>query len=377
MYSVGVLLYYLVTAEYPVPARTIDELRVAHREGKRRSLSERRPDLPGPFVRVVERALAVNPDERYPNAGALLDALGSVTGGDMGTAGSAARKLLPLPLIVAASAGGAVLFAGALGALSSVVFNNSLGLAGFAADTPWDYVVWGFKSSVLPSALIMIAVPSGWLLASPVALLRNFFTTRSLRAANLDRAVRMRVRTAAHRLGLDDAETLSSVVLWLSGASLAVAWWYFGSLMRSCIEPISGAPAGQLALLGPARLPVRDLYRTMFTGLVVVGFLSWYLVLHLASRQGKRVSRGMLTGGAAILALTIATLDFPYRVLRHAQFEAARWNDQMCYIIGERASDFLLFCPELQPPRNRVVLKNAGSVERLGWRENIFARFEP
>jgi serine/threonine protein kinase len=40
VYSLGVLLYYLVTGEYPVNARTIDELREAHARREHRWLSE-------------------------------------------------------------------------------------------------------------------------------------------------------------------------------------------------------------------------------------------------------------------------------------------------------------------------------------------------
>jgi serine/threonine protein kinase len=79
VYSAGVLLYHLVTAEYPVEGRSIDDLRDAHRQGRRHLLIERRPDLPMPFVQVIERALAA-PPQRYASAGAFLEALGKLTG---------------------------------------------------------------------------------------------------------------------------------------------------------------------------------------------------------------------------------------------------------------------------------------------------------
>src|SRR5437868_9215376 len=78
VYSVGVLLYRLVTSEYPVDGRTMEDLHEAHVQRRRRLLSERRPDLPLPFIQVVERALAPDMSHRYPSAGALLEALGTV-----------------------------------------------------------------------------------------------------------------------------------------------------------------------------------------------------------------------------------------------------------------------------------------------------------
>src|SRR6185503_7427951 len=78
VYSLGVLLYYLVTGDYPVNARTIDELREAHARREHRWLSEVRPDLPVGFMQVVERAIALDPEDRFANAGELLAALGNI-----------------------------------------------------------------------------------------------------------------------------------------------------------------------------------------------------------------------------------------------------------------------------------------------------------
>jgi TolB-like protein/Tfp pilus assembly protein PilF len=75
LYSLGVLLFRVVTREYPVPGRTTAEIRVAHRRGERRQLIDVRPDLPAPFVQVVERALARDAAERYETAGAMAAAL--------------------------------------------------------------------------------------------------------------------------------------------------------------------------------------------------------------------------------------------------------------------------------------------------------------
>jgi serine/threonine-protein kinase len=74
IYSLGVLLYHLVTAAYPLTATSMDALRAAHASGRRR-LHDARPDLPDAFVQVVERALSTNPEERFVSAGAMQEAL--------------------------------------------------------------------------------------------------------------------------------------------------------------------------------------------------------------------------------------------------------------------------------------------------------------
>lgn len=78
IYSLGVLLYYLVSGEYPVSGSTHSEVKEAHtRTGDRRPLRDVRPDLPDAFVRVVERASASMPADRYQSAGELEMALAS------------------------------------------------------------------------------------------------------------------------------------------------------------------------------------------------------------------------------------------------------------------------------------------------------------
>jgi TolB-like protein/Tfp pilus assembly protein PilF len=54
-----------------VQAATFDGLRDAHARGLRRRLRDARADLPTAFVRIVDRATAPNPDERYATAGTL------------------------------------------------------------------------------------------------------------------------------------------------------------------------------------------------------------------------------------------------------------------------------------------------------------------
>ncbi len=62
VYSVGVLLYHLVTNEFPVDGDTIDDVARMHARGERRRLRDVRADLPDAFVTVVERALAREPE---------------------------------------------------------------------------------------------------------------------------------------------------------------------------------------------------------------------------------------------------------------------------------------------------------------------------
>ena len=75
IYSVGVLLFRLVTGSFPLPARSLAEVRLGHEQNRVRRLRDERSDLPSAFVSIVERALSRNPARRYASAGELELAL--------------------------------------------------------------------------------------------------------------------------------------------------------------------------------------------------------------------------------------------------------------------------------------------------------------
>ena len=75
VYSLGVLLFHLVSNSYPVAGQTQSEIEDAHRRGERTGLRDARPDLPPSFVALVERALSHDPSDRFQTAGAFEAAL--------------------------------------------------------------------------------------------------------------------------------------------------------------------------------------------------------------------------------------------------------------------------------------------------------------
>jgi TolB-like protein len=71
VYSLGVLLYHLVSGSYPVHARTVREARRAHERGERIPLRTERSSVPATLAGVIERAIEPDPERRYPSAEAL------------------------------------------------------------------------------------------------------------------------------------------------------------------------------------------------------------------------------------------------------------------------------------------------------------------
>jgi serine/threonine-protein kinase len=76
IYSIGVLLFFLLTGSYPVTGEDFASLRAAHQRGEGRSLKALRPDVPRRLRGAVERAIDPEPARRYSSAAAMGAALG-------------------------------------------------------------------------------------------------------------------------------------------------------------------------------------------------------------------------------------------------------------------------------------------------------------
>ena len=72
VYSLGAVLYECLTGTVPFPRHTDPAVMYAHLSEPPPWASEARPDLPLAIDQVVNRALAKDPQERQPSAGALM-----------------------------------------------------------------------------------------------------------------------------------------------------------------------------------------------------------------------------------------------------------------------------------------------------------------
>ena len=75
LYSLGVLLYRLLTGTYPVVAESLGRLRAAHDCGARVPLASARPDVSGEIAIVIERACDPDPGMRYHSVAEFESAL--------------------------------------------------------------------------------------------------------------------------------------------------------------------------------------------------------------------------------------------------------------------------------------------------------------
>jgi len=68
IYSLGVLLFLLATGEFPIMARTYDEIAAQHRGRRGRALRALRPDFPSGFLDASDRVLSADPLTRFASA---------------------------------------------------------------------------------------------------------------------------------------------------------------------------------------------------------------------------------------------------------------------------------------------------------------------
>ncbi|MGH7136424.1 MAG: serine/threonine-protein kinase, partial [Pirellulales bacterium] len=75
IYSLGAVAYYMLTAHAPFEGDTAMKVLVAHAREQPVPPSQRRSDIPSDLEQVVLRCLAKRPEDRFPDAQSLAQAL--------------------------------------------------------------------------------------------------------------------------------------------------------------------------------------------------------------------------------------------------------------------------------------------------------------
>jgi serine/threonine protein kinase len=399
IYSLGVLMFFLVSGRYPFEGRTMTAVARAQSLGERRLLADVRPGLPDSFVRIVDRALAPVPEGRYTTAGAMIgDLVEAIPAGPGRRVPTAPLALESDGLVertpsarpssqesqVGAIAGGSVwpiptlVLTGLsvvasiwiLGFLMSAAFDLTLSReAGFANDSALDWGMWGLRSLVAPLVYAILAVLAfrsavvGWRLVE--GLVPPLRVVRQRQARTL--------AAVPARVGLIDRAAFGKAVLALQILALVLVWLAYADLLEALKGPISVADAASLEPLRPEYSTVHVRYRVVLTMLLVGMGAAWYSLLRPGASEGRPVERATLVGGALVIALVVLMLELPYRLIWHNRFQRAEFAGERCYVLGQRNAELLLHCPGSRPPRNRIVRSDDPRVERRDVIESLFA----
>jgi len=136
LYALAVLLFYLLTGEYPVPGRTLGDIRTGHGAPRPIRVRDVRAGVPPLLSAAIESGLAANPSDRHHHARAFEAAL------ERGRA--PAVKVAPMPRQGVPGRFAAVLAFG----LSAVVL----------ATVGWTYNIGGWLAEAEP-AVRKLTVP--------------------------------------------------------------------------------------------------------------------------------------------------------------------------------------------------------------------------
>ncbi len=395
LYSLGVLLYNLVTADYPVRGARLDQIRLAHLSGERVPLAERRSELPSPFVDAVEKALSANPDDRPQTAVAfkrlLADAMPYLPPDSGGrkrrrAGGKATPKTPSAPApaavapprvnpIAALAAGlvGALILASVLGFVTTVEFNTVLGrTGGFAADRIVDYPILGARSvfgsivyALLAFVVLFVALSLWRGLARAVPAVARLRTALSATSARL-----------VHRIGLDSPAAVSQTLPVAGLLGLGAVAWHFRPFLLALLGDVDTGSASDLRLLGTGNEHMQLVFRRSIE--VVIILLTAGLVYLLRQRRaGRPIAGPPIAATAIVIAMSLGLLVFPWRLVFHAEFQEATLDGRPCFVTGENETDVLVHCPSAAPPRNTVLSRGDRRLQFSRRISNLFDAYTP
>ena len=353
LYSLGVLLFYLVTQKYPVDGATLADLVLTHGSRQRRLLSDVRPDLPAAFVQVVEHALAARPEQRYRTAGEMMAELrATLPISEAVTPPSLPAPIPPRPssLLRALIAAPLVILAiGLFGMLTSAQYSYSLGRdAGFSDDTVLDWWIVGVRS-LIP---VLVYVGGLLLVVTGIGAIWHFVQRMAPPVRRATDLARTSVSGGLRRWGGSDRSSVAQAVIVLQILMVAGVFWGFRYLFEAFFLKVNDAEPSDLDRLYSGSHEVL-MYRVVLSVVLSAMIAAWYRLLVRPTLPGA-ISPATIAGGMALILLVLLMIEVPYRILHRITLPQVTYNGMRCFEVGSRNSrlELLLYCPDKPAPRN-------------------------
>ncbi len=362
IYSLGILLFYLVTGTFPVVGRTYNEVREKHDGRRRVLLADVRPGLPRQFLRIVERATAFDPADRYATAGAML--------ADFDDAGAPEPStweqwylLITVCLVLFA------LVPYVLGLFTTGVFNMALDRAEpFTNESVLDTWKMGQRLLFMPSLYALVTFMACRIVSGACGRLASWsiLANRSLAQRGFAFWRRARVTVAtAHPRALTDAMLLTQVVI------IVLIGWLFWNVIGATLSKLTDTDP---ELLAPLRKGYywKHTYIYATTVAILATIAAWARIL----KRHKLGQIGFVNAsvGGGLIAVLFVLLALPYRLVFAGESRRVDYRGMHCYLVDDSksAQRALIYCPEAPAPKTRTVPLDASLVE-TGEKASIYA----
>ena len=352
IYSVGVLLYYLVSGSYPVEGTTAAEIADAHWAGTRRLLVDRRPDLSPEFIHAVERAIAPEPARRYQSAGELFEALHTLAvrpGGLLsedrrpgGPIGSLWPSRLARGAALAGSGFIALIF---LGFLATRVYDKTFDVGRFSDDSLGTWLRIGLRS-VVPLLVWVLMVVIGWLIVRTIwQVLRSAVPPVNGLAGRVEKTVSSILSRRAR------IERLTLARWLLLGQVVVVAGFFlkYQALLTALITPFNAAHPSvwQALFYSVDEVGLVNEYQALLPISAAAMAVAWWRLIR-ASGGLIALDRLIVAVGFTIVVLLFVAAAMPFRVFYDARnLHRYEVNKERCYEVGRRGDEVRVFCPDV------------------------------
>jgi hypothetical protein len=371
IYSLGVVLYEMATGHRPYS--TDNPLDVVLALTRSRLLPTGvETDVSPEVSEVIAKMLAVKVEERYQSAAEVEAALTALIAPELVVVAprSAIRSRGRQAIRVAAGVALVPVAVSTFGFVTSWWFNFMLDRRPPFSNEP--IAVWlelGFRSMVAPGLVV-----GGVLFVMAALKFALRLLSLSSRVDSLITAGRTRTRRLSSRLNFGNPVVIGQAVAAAGVVALVAVFWRFQTLIRAVETSVSTDRNLMMrtALLRPHHLEDAGLYRAVMTVLILFFTVSALRIVRIRSRQAVRQGGGALAVVMVLLTVTLLAAEWPYRYVWKNSFERITVAGARCYAIGEADHRLLAFCPDVRPPRNRIVASDSADVRRSGVFESIF-----
>jgi len=372
LYSLGVVLFEMATGRRPHVEMAVEQLREAVKQPAPRADQVAR-GIPAWLAYLIAKSLEPQVTARFQSAGEMKEALEAVR--------RHIRVLNRRELILkwlARIATGAPLVLLALeltGLVTTVGFNWTFGRNGpnarFGRETLLGNLGWGVQAAI-PTVIVatfmaVVFAAVGFALNAMQVIGPLGRVARRVRARGVDFAVRM---------GLHRPTALAQALAGLALATLFVFYQVNRDVIFAWTEKFDTAPIATLLTIGEGEFARIRYEQTLDVAISVFAY-GLYRAIRLRRREGSRDGTAALAVLVGVIAIMVLMREAPFRTFHRRDLEHVDVVGALCYVGGESGNELLVLCPSLEPPRNRVVRRDAPDVHRLGTTGNVFSGLRP